>query len=407
MGNSEKGKETADKSIFGGVGFGRFIVRDPERHDWIQKVPGLTTILLNFWDARFWIYGDFLTIGEGINADIASQVRTAQSNIALIAALWITVQFNFIYQFPLVWDSMRADSYIASILSDRHLELLHDFFVGISLISLSSNTVACLYSVLIIIVLGEFSSQEMNYVNLKLSRWLNASFNFLFLGIATWSVKALIYQAAVCSTLSALIVTVVVPTCIMGFFIFMAGVLLKCSYEVKCICCTETECRNDRAGQVPAAGAPSQKSGTVDSEGDLGACSDGKSHIASPLFVSYSDVLKMLKTFCEKSDQRYLSEDVFTAYVTQVARARLAETIKCNADLGSAVARMELVAVAALELCELSKAFARKAAADCLSAQLAAAVAAEHAGGQKDAPLFEPAAQWRAASRVVEPFGWN
>ncbi len=66
-----------------------------------------------------------------------------------------------------------------------------------SFISMTLTSIACLYSVLIIIVSGEFSSQEMNYVNHKLGRSLNASFIFLFLGIATWSVKANMFQLVV------------------------------------------------------------------------------------------------------------------------------------------------------------------------------------------------------------------
>ena len=89
----------------------------------------------------------------------------------------------------------------------------------------------------------------------------------------------------------------------------------------------------------------------------------------------------MLRTFGELSDPRFVSEEVFLAYITHAARQGAIKAINSCIDPpggarnDSPEMRMELEAVAALELCELSKRFARKAS-DCLNAQLAAAIAA-------------------------------
>ena len=397
-----------EEDTFGGVGFGRFIPGRGSR-GYVENVPSLREILINIFSERFWIYGKFLTIGENIESDIANQVRTAQSNIALIAALWITVQYGFVYQFPSIWEPMQNTSYIASQISSQNLVRLHDFYTTIALISLTSNTVACLYSVIVIVVLGEFSSLEMSYVNLKLGQSLHAAFHFLFLGIATWCVKALIFQVVVCTSLTAVIITAVVPVGLMAYFIYMVGVLLQCSYEVKMIGCCESKNSSiqDGSAQAPNLASPSLQ---FDPEGNSSGSNTGTSHMASPLFLSYEEIEQLLVVFGRKSDLRYLSEDIFLCYATHAARAKALK--------GTPKTEHETVQV--LELCELSKIFARKVAADCLSAQLAAAMMAASARSQGDkcvpfrdaAPDKEPSdtpeCVWRGTSGVLEKrFGWN
>ncbi len=56
----------------------------------------------------------------------ASQIQLQQSNIGLMSALLLTLQFSFLYGFPGVWSSVIQSSYLANQMSDSQKEVLHE-----------------------------------------------------------------------------------------------------------------------------------------------------------------------------------------------------------------------------------------------------------------------------------------
>jgi hypothetical protein len=55
-----------------------------------------------------------------------SQIQSQQSNIALLSALLLTIQFAFLYAFPGSWGDLLSDSYLANLMTEDQLEVLHE-----------------------------------------------------------------------------------------------------------------------------------------------------------------------------------------------------------------------------------------------------------------------------------------
>ena len=56
----------------------------------------------------------------------ASQIQSQQSNVALLSALILTVQFAFLYGFPSIWSDLIQSSYLAGFMDDDQLDVLHE-----------------------------------------------------------------------------------------------------------------------------------------------------------------------------------------------------------------------------------------------------------------------------------------
>jgi hypothetical protein len=71
-----------------------------------------------------------------------AQIQSQQSNIALLSALLLTIQFAFLYAFPATWSDLISDSYLANLMTEGELEVLHEVirhFIQLILLSNFSN----------------------------------------------------------------------------------------------------------------------------------------------------------------------------------------------------------------------------------------------------------------------------
>jgi hypothetical protein len=62
----------------------------------------------------------------------ASQIQSQQSNIGLMSALLLTLQFSFMYGFPGSWDDLVTKSYFAGSMNDDQLDSLHEVNCSLS-----------------------------------------------------------------------------------------------------------------------------------------------------------------------------------------------------------------------------------------------------------------------------------
>ena len=149
--STAKVDEGSSPAVSCGVGFGRVISQKSwdTKFSKTLKTPTMFDILVFAWKPEFWMYGNWLTLGDEHGGDVVNQTRTQHGNIALISALWLTIQFSFMYSFPSQWEPIVANSYIANITTPSALSMIHEFLVSSCLTSCSTNTACCLYSVLI------------------------------------------------------------------------------------------------------------------------------------------------------------------------------------------------------------------------------------------------------------------
>jgi hypothetical protein len=316
-----------------GVGFGRVISHNAycTTFDVAFEIPSLVEILVKFWKPTFWMYGHWMTLGDAGSITIGEQTRSQQENVALVSALWLTIQFSFMYSFPDVWDDISKTSYIAQAIGAEQSTFAHEFLVAICLTSCSANTVACVYSVLVILITGEMnSSVELDYLQQRMGRLTYIAFPLLCLSITLWSVKSLIYQVMLCQTLTGVILTTVPPCLLMGLLVGLAGNIIRHAYEVKFIAGLKRPTK-------PASSAL----------------------WSSPLFADYAQCQMLLERFGRECGFRNLSEATFTEYVSIFMRTE--ELTRIKAAYPELVDNSpELSAVRVLDICELSRAWAKE-----------------------------------------------
>ncbi len=334
----------SDDKIALGIGFGRVISHNAYSTAFKEtfKIPSLIEILLQFWKPTFWMYGHWMTLGDDRSITIGEQTRSQQENVALVSALWLTIQFSFMYSFPGSWEDIAQTSYIANSIGEDQTIFVHEFLVATCFTSCSANTLACVYSVLIILITGEMnSSLELNYMQLRMGRWMYLAFPLLCLSITLWSVKSLIYQVMLCQTLTGVIFTTVPPCLLMGLLVGLAGNIIRHAYEVKFIAGLEqnVECpeRNAKSAQPPLW--------------------------SSALFVDYDQCKKLLKDFDRECRFQNLSEATFTEYVSVFARADALKKFKAaRPELDDNSPELSVVNI--LDICELSRAWVKKLVTD-------------------------------------------
>jgi hypothetical protein len=328
---------SAPQRVAAGVGFGRVIAHKSydKTFDNAFKVPSLIEILVCIWKPTFWMYGNWMTLGDDISDSIGEQTKSQQENVALVSALWLTIQYTFMYSLPGVWEDISSSSYIAKSIGEDRTTIVHEFLVATSFTSCSANTLACIYSVLVILITGEMnSSVELNYMQLRMGRWMYLAFPLLCLSITLWSVKSLIYQVMLCRTLTGVILTTVPPCLLMGFLVGIAGNIIRHAYEVKFI-----------AGLKRTSDPPNP------------------TLWSSNLFVDYTTCEMLLQRFGKECGFRHLNEATFTDYVSIVIRAESLAQFKeesPNLDYNSP----QLSAVSVLGLCELSRAWIKDLVSD-------------------------------------------
>ena len=339
-----------------GVSFGRVISHKhwDRMFQKTSKVPSLYDILFSFWKPTFWMYGNWMTLGDDNSDSIGEQTKAQQGNLALVSALWLTIQFTFMYSFPAAWDTIKAESYIAGSVGEERTRFIHEFLVAVCFTSCSANTVACVYSVLVILVSGEMNSfQELNFLHVLMGRWMYVSFPLLCVSITLWSVKSLIYQIMLCQTMTGVILTTVPPCLLMFGLVLIAGNIIQHAYQVKYI--------------------EGLKRGTEEL---------GTSLWGSALFLTYAECQLLLNKFGEECGYNNLSEKVLVEYACFFARDKtLARARQENPDLSED--SPQLAAVDMLNLSELCRSWIKELvadkindlkAADCAGGKLAKAV---------------------------------
>ena len=316
-----------------GVSFGRVISHKHWDKTFLEhfKVPSLLDILFSFWKPSFWMYGNWMTLGDDNSDNIGEQTKAQQGNLALVSALWLTIQFTFMYSFPADWDTIKSESYIANSVGDENATFIHEFLIAVCLTSCSANTVACVYSVLVILVSGEMnSSQELNYLHTLMGRWMYVSFPLLCLSITLWSVKSLIYQIMLCQSMTGVIFTTVPPCILMFGLVLLAGNIIQHAYKVKYI--------------------EGLKRGTDEL---------GSSLWGSALFVTYTECKQLLDKFGEECGFHNLSEKVLVEYACIFARGKaLARARQENQDLSED--SPQFAAVEMLNLSELCRSWVKE-----------------------------------------------
>jgi hypothetical protein len=313
-----------------GIGFGRVISHKTydKTFDKSFEIPSLVDILVSFWKPTFWMYGNWMTLGDDHSDAVGEQMKSQQGNLALVSALWLTIQFSFMYSFPGGWEDISEISYIANSIGEDRTTFVHEFLVATCLTSCSANTLACVYSVLVILVTGEMnSSTELNYMQKRMGRWMYLAFPLLCLSITLWSVKSLIYQVMLCQTLTGVILTTIPPCLLMGILVGLAGNIIRHAYEVKFIAGLK---RNTESSHPVLWG--------------------------SSLFPSYAQCKMLLERFGEECGYQNLSEATFADYVSVFSRTEALTRFKAESpDLDDH--SPQLSAVSVLGLCELSRAW--------------------------------------------------
>ena len=103
-----------------------------------------TFLLPYYFSALCHIGGKFAEMLFDSNTRLAgAQIQSQQSNIALLSALLLTIQFAFLYAFPATWSDLISDSYLANLMTEDQLLVLHEVGFHLSfplLLDLSSDS---------------------------------------------------------------------------------------------------------------------------------------------------------------------------------------------------------------------------------------------------------------------------
>mmetsp|Transcript_57580 Transcript_57580/g.141189 ORF Transcript_57580/g.141189 Transcript_57580/m.141189 type:complete len:466 (+) Transcript_57580:40-1437(+) len=173
--------------------------------------------------------GSWLNLGNEPGVDERDQIVNGQSNMGLMAALLVTIQFAFMFVLPDIRSSLFERSWIISQLEPGMDDVIYDVMMTANLSAAVLGTLCMVYSVFIILMCGEMTGAAEITLLSQLMGWrMNGSIILFVLSIV---LSALVYSLfTLCASLSlgGVVATLgLLVLLVLLVLVFMLGPLIR------------------------------------------------------------------------------------------------------------------------------------------------------------------------------------